>query len=212
MNRPSSLSVISISLAALMAIAAAAWIVWHQLGGASFATGDSEKTGFRPAVEIGGHFSLVDDTGAEVTDADFRGKYMLVYFGYTYCPDICPTGLATIANALKQLGKEADKIQPLFVTVDPERDTPKQLAQYVSHFYPTLRGLTGSEAQIAEIAKRYRVFRRKVTDTASTDYLMDHSTFFYLMRPDGKLALMFRHGTEAGNMAAAIAEEIEGKS
>lgn len=212
MRRSTSISVIGISLAALAAIAIAALLVWHQLGAVGASTDAPQKVGFRPVIDIEGPFSLTDHTGAKVTDANFRGKYMLVLFGYTYCPDICPTGLTKISSALKKLGKTAARIQPLFVTVDPERDTPKLLSDYVAHFHPALKGLTGSEAQIAEIAKSYRVFRRKVTQDDASDYLMDHSTFVYLMNPKGKLALMFRHETNPEAMAKAIAEEIAGNS
>lgn len=212
MRRSTSISVIATSLAALAAIAIAALLVWHQLGSASTSNDAPATVGFRPAIEIGGPFTLIDHTGVQVTDASFGGKYMLVMFGYTYCPDICPAGLSKMAAALKKLGKSAERIQPLFITVDPERDTPKLLSTYVMHFHPTLKGLTGSEEQIAGIAKSYRVFRRKVTPKDSSDYLMDHSTFVYLMNPNGKLAMMFRHETGPDVMAKAIADEIGRKS
>jgi cytochrome oxidase Cu insertion factor (SCO1/SenC/PrrC family) len=212
MRRTTSISVICVSLGALVAIAVAALLIWHQLGQPGTSVGAPQKVGFKPAIEIGGPFTLTDHTGAKVTDASFRGKYMLIQFGYTFCPDVCPTGLSTITAALKKLGTDADGIQPVFVTIDPERDTPQKLSSYVGHFYPSLKGLTGTEAQIENIAKAYRVFRRKVSDGASSDYLMDHSTFTYLMNPKGKLALMFRHETNPDIMAKAIAEEIRGKS
>jgi protein SCO1/2 len=113
----------------------------------------------RPAV--GGPFALVDSEGRAVTDADFRGRFMLVYFGFTYCPDVCPTSLTYIAQALDRLGPDADKVVPVFITVDPERDTPEQLKEYVRHFHPKLVGLTGTPEQIAAAAKAYRVYFAK---------------------------------------------------
>ena len=211
MKRTTSLSVIGISLGALTAIAVAALLIWYQLGNVGASVEAPQKAGFRPAIDIGGPFSLVDHTGAKVTEADFLGKYMLVVFGYTYCPDICPASLSRVSAALKKLDKKADRIQPVFVTIDPARDTPKLLSGYVSHFHPALKGLTGTENQIAQIAKAYRVFRKKVVDASSNDYLMDHSTFIYLMNPKGKLALMLRHETDPIIMAKAIEDEILGK-
>ena len=212
MRRTASISVICVSLAALIAIAVAALLIWYQLGKAGAFVNTPQKVAFKPAIEIGGPFTLIDHTGEKVTEATFRGKYMLIQFGYTFCPDICPTGLSTITTALRRLGRGAEKIQPLFVTIDPERDTPQKLSSYVEHFYPNLKGLTGTKAQIESMAKAYRVFRKKVSDGASSDYVMDHSTFTYLMDPKGKLALMFRYETNPEIMAKAIADEIYGKS
>ena len=212
MRRTTSTSVICVALAALIAIAVAALLVWYHLGKAGAFVNTPQKIGFKPVIEIGGPFTLTDHTGEKVTEATFRGKYMLIQFGYTFCPDVCPTGLSTITNAMKRLGKGAEKIQPLFVTIDPERDTPQKLSSYVEHFYPNLKGLTGTKVQIESMAKAYRVFRKKVIDSASSDYVMDHSTFTYLMDPKGKLALMFRHETSPEIMAKAIADEIYGKS
>lgn len=212
MRRTASISVICVSLAALITIAAAALLIWYQLGHPNSSLGSPQKVGFKPVIEIGGPFTLTDHTGVKVTEASFQGKYMLIQFGYTFCPDICPTGLSTITTALEKLGRDANQIQPIFVTIDPERDTPKKLSSYVEHFYPGLRGLTGTEVQIENIAKSYRVFRKKVGSSVSGDYLMDHSTFTYFMNPKGKLALMFRHETNPDIMAKAIADEIHGRS
>ncbi|MEM9030542.1 MAG: SCO family protein [Pseudomonadota bacterium] len=145
---------------------------------------------------VGGPFELVDHTGAEVTERDFHGKYMLVYFGFAHCPDICPSALQVMSAALDQVGASADKIVPIFISVDPERDTPELMAAYVSAFHPRLRGLTGSTEAVASAAKAYRVFYRKVADPGSTsDYTIDHSSIIYLMGPDGRFVTHFTHGT-----------------
>ena len=137
---------------------------------------------------IGGPFSLIDTTGKRVTDADFRGRFMLVYFGYTFCPDVCPASLQVIGAALDQLGLDGEKITPVFITLDPARDTPEKLAAYVKSFHPRLVGLTGSPDEIAAAIKAYRVYAKKVPDeTNPADYTMDHSSIAFLMGPNGGL-------------------------
>jgi protein SCO1/2 len=136
--------------------------------------------------EIGGPFTLTDATGKQVTDQDFRGKYLLIYFGYTFCPDVCPTTLNEIAAALDKLGPKGDHIAPLFITVDPKRDTPPVIRQYVTAFSPRLIGLTGPQDQIATVEKEYRVYAAEHrTGPGPDDYSMDHSSIIYLMGPDG---------------------------
>ncbi len=161
---------------------------------------------------FGGAFSLVDHDGAPRTDRDFRGRYLLVFFGYTQCPDICPTGLGTMAAALDILEAAADQVQPVFITVDPERDGPQRLKSYVRRFHPRLIGLTGSEAQIRAVAKAYRVHRSKVflPDTPKSDYLANHTSLIYLMGRDGTFVTLFPHGTEAASMAAIIRRYVSG--
>ncbi|MGN7997821.1 SCO family protein [Sphingomonas sp. 22176] len=137
---------------------------------------------------IGGPFTLTDQNGNTVTDADFAGKYRIVYFGYTYCPDVCPTDLTKIGAALRTLDKQvprtAQKIVPLFISVDPERDTAAQLKQYVANFHPRLVGLTGKPDAIAQVAKEYAVAYMK--QPTPSGYLMGHTEVAYLMGPDGK--------------------------
>ncbi|MET3713377.1 protein SCO1/2 [Sphingomonas trueperi] len=137
---------------------------------------------------VGGPFTLTDQNGKTVTDADFAGKYRIVYFGYTYCPDVCPTDLTKIGAALRTLDKQAprtaQKIVPLFITVDPERDTPAQLKQYVANFHPRLVGLTGAPQAIAQVAKAYAIAYMK--EPTPSGYLMGHTEVAYLMGPDGK--------------------------
>jgi protein SCO1 len=154
---------------------------------------------------IGGPFALTDSSGKIVTDQDFRGRYMLVYFGFTYCPDICPAELQVIAQALDQLGDKAKKVVPVFITVDPGRDTPQAMAEYVKSFGPDFVGLTGTPDQIAATAKAYRVFYSKIENKDSSgDYSVDHSALVYLMRPDGKYLDHFAYGTSADTMAKAL--------
>lgn len=160
---------------------------------------------------VGGPFSLTDQEGRKVTDKDFRGHYMLVFFGYTYCPDICPTELQVMSAALDNLGAKADGIQPIFVTIDPQRDTPEILKQYVANFHPRLLGLTGTPEEIASVAKAYRVYFNKAADNSGPDtYLMDHSTIIYLMDGQGKFLKHFSYTTDAAALAKAITEAIAG--
>ena len=160
---------------------------------------------------FGGPFTLVDHDGVKRTDRDFHGKFLLVYFGYTYCPDICPTGLQTIADALDTLGSKAARVRPVFVSVDPARDTPAVLKDYVENFHPSTVGLTGTEAQVRAIARAYRVHRSKVITPDmkdDDDYLVTHSSITYLMGPDGSWKTLFPHGTSAQKMAKALARYL----
>jgi protein SCO1/2 len=187
-----------------VALLAAGGYLWWQRGSV-----DSQSVlggmSVPPGVSIGGPFELIDHTGRTVTDRDFRGRFMLVFFGFTHCPDICPTELQVVAEVLEKLGPRADRVAPLFVTVDPARDTPQVLADYVALFDPRLVGLTGSEAQIAATARAYRVYYAKATPPGASTYLMDHSSFLYLMAPDGAFRALFRYGTPADEIARAIA-------
>jgi protein SCO1/2 len=150
----------------------------------------------------GGPFALVDGSGATVTDQTFRGKWELVFFGYTYCPDLCPTTLGTIADALTELGPLASEIQPLFITVDPQRDTPDIVGAYVKNFDPRIVGLTGSAEAIAAVAAEYKVYYAvHKTGDGPNDYLMDHSGFVYLMNPEGKFARVLSGDTSGKAMA-----------
>jgi protein SCO1/2 len=159
-------------------------------------------------VALGGPFTLVDHTGRTVTDRDFAGRPMLLYFGFTYCPDVCPTELGTIAAALDAMGPAGERVTPVLVTIDPERDTPAALADYVSRFHPRMIGLTGSAEQIAQAARAYRVYYAKVRPRDSTDYLMDHSSFIYFVGPDGRVRSLFRPETTPEAIAAAITSQL----
>jgi protein SCO1/2 len=158
---------------------------------------------------VGGPFSLTDHTGRKMTDKDFLGKYMLVFFGYTYCPDLCPTELQVMSAALDKLGAKADDIQPIFITFDPQRDTPEVLKQYVTNFHPRLIGLTGTPEEIAVAAKAYRVYYSKLENSSGPDtYLMDHSTITYLMDKQGKFLKHFSYSTDAAALAQALEKAI----
>jgi protein SCO1/2 len=154
---------------------------------------------------VGGPFNLTDDTGKRVTDKDYRGRYMLVFFGFTSCPDICPAGLQLMAAALENLGPKAKRVAPLFISVDPQRDTPEKLAQYVKNFDPRLVGLTGTPEEIAAATKAYRVYYKKVpNDAAPGDYGMDHTSIIYLMDPDGAFVTHFTPATTVEDLTAKL--------
>ena len=154
---------------------------------------------------VGGPFSLVGADGKPVTDRDFRGRYMLIFFGFTHCPDICPAELQVIAQALEQLGDKAKNVVPIFITLDPERDTPEAMGNYVKSFGPNFVGLTGSPEAIAAAAKAYRVSYAKVEDKESAaDYSVDHSALVYLMDPEGRYVTHFSYGLSAEQMAEKL--------
>ena len=196
---------IALVIGVLIAIAAGLWLSELMVGG-SGGPGAVSSSG---KAQVGGPFTLVNDAGETVTDETFRGRYMLIYFGFTFCPDVCPTELGIMSAALDQLGEKAEKVQPLFVTIDPERDTPEVMARYVTLFHPRLVGLTGTPEQIASIAKAYHVFYRKAEDESSTDYTMDHSSIVFLMGPDGEYLKLFPPQTPPDKMAETIASYIE---
>lgn len=158
---------------------------------------------------VGGPFEMTSHNGERVRDSDFRGKLMLVYFGFTYCPDICPAGLQVMTAALDSLGAEAERVAPLFITVDPERDTPEQLKQYVSSFHKSVIGLTGSAEDVSRAAKAYRVYYRKVQDPALSDYTMDHTSFMYLMDGKGEFITHFPHAVPPEKLAERLRTEIK---
>lgn len=161
------------------------------------------------ALAVGGPFSLIDGDGKPVSDQTWRGKYMLVYFGYTFCPDVCPTTLSTVGDALDRLGTKADRVQPIFITVDPKRDRPAVVKDYAAAFGPRVAGLTGSAEQIAAVAKAYRVYYAEHRNgPGPDDYTMDHSSILYLMGPDGRFVAPIRADQSGPDMAAALAKLI----
>ncbi len=158
---------------------------------------------------IGGPFTLTDGAGKSVTDQAFRGKYMLVYFGYTFCPDVCPTTLNDVAAAMDRLGAAADRLQPVFITIDPARDTPDVVRQYAAAFSPRLQGLTGTADQIATVAREYRVYYAPhKTGPNPGDYTMDHSSVLYVMDPAGHFAGVIRADEGADAMAADLKKYV----
>jgi cytochrome oxidase Cu insertion factor (SCO1/SenC/PrrC family) len=152
---------------------------------------------------IGGPFALIDQDGKRRTDTDFRGQFMLVYFGFTYCPDVCPTDLQQMALAVDQLGSAGDAVQPIFITVDPERDTSEHLKDYVAMFHPRFVGLTGDAGAIKEAARVYRAYYAKV-ELEKSDYTVDHSAFIYLIGRNGEYLGFFPPGTSADLMAGTL--------
>jgi protein SCO1/2 len=154
------------------------------------------------AADIGGPFSLTDQDGKKVTDADYAGQWKLVFFGFTYCPDVCPTTLSRISLTLKALGPLGDKLHPLFITIDPERDTPEILKSYIDAFDKRITGLTGTPDEIAAVAKEYRAFYEKVPQ--GDTYTMNHSTVIYVMRPDGRYETLLRYDDTPDEMAAKL--------
>ena len=158
---------------------------------------------------IGGPFALVDGNGATITERDFAGRHMLVSFGFTSCPDVCPTLLITVGQTLDALGDDAAALQALFITVDPERDTPDVVAAYVKNFHPDLVGLSGSVEQVAAAAAAYRIYYAKVPNPDAAagdtlDYSIDHSAYLYLMGPDGAYLSHFTHRTTVEEIVAVI--------
>ncbi|QOG18258.1 redoxin domain-containing protein [Bradyrhizobium sp. SEMIA] len=162
---------------------------------------------------VGGPFELIDQTGKPRSDRDFRGRLMLVYFGFTYCPDVCPTDLMAIGQALEQLGPDADAVQPVFITLDPERDTAEHLAEYVPMFHPRLLGLTGSLDAIGAAAEAYKVYFAKIPiGKDAGEYTVDHTSFIYLMDRDGKYLGFFPPGTSAERMVEIIRPRLAAPS
>ncbi len=172
---------------------------------------------FGAAAAERGPFSLIDHHGRAVTDRDYLGSYMVVFFGYTHCPDVCPMDLAIISQAMELLGDKAVRVRPLFITVDPQRDTPRVMAEYVSNFHPRLVGLTGTPEQVARAARVYRIQYRKFfpAPTGQQDgpekanYFMDHSAATILIGPDGGPLGLYPHGMKPEDMAADILNIME---
>jgi len=153
---------------------------------------------------VGGPFTLTDQAGRRRSDAEFRGKLLIIYFGYTYCPDICPADLQQIGMAVDNLGDAGPSVQPLFITIDPARDTPEVLSQYVPSFHPRLLGLTGTPDEIDAVARQYKVVYAKFQPPNGGPYLMDHSGFVYIVDAAGKYRGFFPPGTPEGRMREMI--------
>lgn len=185
-----------LALPAILALLLPAFLLLRLYGGAAQ----------RSAATIGGAFRLTAGNGAIVTERSFPGKYKLIYFGYTSCPDVCPTALADVAAALARLGPRAQHLQALFITVDPKRDTPALMARYVTQFSPAIIGLTGSPAEIAAVEKEYRVIATIVPNHAG--YAIEHTAALYLMSPDGRFVTAFPAEENGARLAAALAKLV----
>lgn len=173
-------------------IGAALMLGWWQVDGPGRPA--SDRTAMQSVPAIGGPFTLVDQTGRTVTDADYRGKPMAVFFGFTHCPEVCPTTLLQLTNLTRQIGAEADRLQILLITVDPERDTPEQLALYLQSFDQRVVGLTGSRAQVDAALAAYKAYAKKIS--TENGYTMDHSASVYLMKADGSFRTMIDYHEE----------------
>jgi len=172
-------------------VGAASWIGWDAMQGG------------QPA--IGGPFTLVDQNGRTVSNETLRGKPTLIYFGYTFCPDVCPTSLLLMETAIEKLGPDAaKKVNLVFITIDPERDTQKLIKDYVGNFGPAFIGLTGTPDQVAAAARAYRVYFQKVPGKDGAPYLMDHSSIVYLLDRNGRFVTHFTHEAKAEAIAAGV--------
>jgi cytochrome oxidase Cu insertion factor (SCO1/SenC/PrrC family) len=179
------------------------------LGVASLTYKPSTISGLGSAL-VGGPFTMVNQAGETVTEKSFAGHYMLIFFGFTYCPDVCPTELQVMTEALNQLGPEANKVIPIFVTVDPARDTPEVVNTYVANFHTRMVGLTGTPQQVADIAKAYRVYYQKVENLKNPqNYSMDHTSIIYLIGPDGTFQKHFSYETDPAKLALGIKEILD---
>ena len=158
-------------------------------------------------IAVGGPYALTDQDGKPRASTDFAGKYQLIYFGYTFCPDVCPTTLALMAATLDRLGADKDRIVPVFITIDPERDTPDAIKKYVAAFGPQFIGLTGTPDQIAKVEKEFRVYAKKGPVENGT-YAMDHSSVMYLMGPDGKLVSFYDEVTTPEDLAQKLKSKL----
>ena len=154
-------------------------------------------------------FSLVNHLGERVSEEDYRGKWLLVFFGFTHCPDVCPTTLAELAAVMRQLGTNAKEVQPLFVSIDPQRDSVAEMAEYVTQFHPSIMGLTGTDEEIAAAADSFRVFYERTPDAAAPDgYTMSHTSAVYLVSPDGEFVVPYTYGTPVQDIVEDLSNRI----
>mgnify|MGYP006442676891 CR=1 FL=1 len=192
-------------VAGLLGLVVAAGIAAYQIRSEQNARQGGTKQQIAGAAEVGGPFDLVTHNGKDVTQADFNDKPKLIYFGFTYCPSICPTELQKMAAALDELGTEkAGKLYALFITVDPERDTKKVMKDYVTMFHDRLTGLTGTQKQIDKVKGEYKVYASRVESEGATQYTMDHSSYIYLMSAENKLVKIFDRSDSAEHVAEGI--------
>ncbi|MEO3427693.1 SCO family protein [Pelagibius sp. CAU 1746] len=193
-----------------LVLAGAGFTLWSTLQRSGIVSQQGEPAG---RALIGGAFTLTDQNGERRSEADLVGTYSLIYFGYTYCPDVCPTSLSAMTQGLDLLAESApDKaaaVRPIFITIDPERDTTEAMAAYAQHFHPRLMALTGTPEEVALAAKVYRIYYQKVTEQGSSDYLMDHSSIIYLMGPDGGYLTHYTHASTADDIAKGLAEQVD---
>jgi len=160
--------------------------------------------------KLGGPFALTNHIGQNVTEKDYLGKLQLIYFGYTFCPDVCPTSLSIMASALDLLTpQERKKIYPIFITIDPERDTAEYMKDYIINFGDDFVGLTGTAEQVKDISKYFAVYYKRVEEEGASEYLMDHSSYTYLMDENGKAITVFRHGIDPKDMVQQLRASLK---
>ncbi len=193
-----------------LVLAGGGFALWRAVQPGGIVSQQGETTG---KALIGGAFTLTDQNGERRSEANLMGHYSLVYFGYTYCPDVCPTSLSTMTQGLDLLAEsdpaKAAAVLPVFITIDPERDTVEAMAGYAEHFHPRLMALTGTPEEVAVAAKAYRIYYQKVEEAEASDYLMDHSSIIYLMGPDGGYLTHFTHASTAEDIAKGLAEQVD---
>ena len=203
-----NLSAFRVAATAAVVVIALVLIAW-QFG---FLSPNGRNSGSMVSAKIGGSFELVDHNGKLRRSAEFHEKFMLIYFGYSYCPDVCPTALQVMGSALNSLGDKAKMVQPIFITIDPKRDTTKHLKTYVQNFYHNLLGLTGTKEAIKDTAKKFRIYYARVSgnkDKSEADnYLVDHSSIVFLMGKRGQYITHFNHQTDPTKMAEIIAKQL----
>ncbi len=192
-------------LLAMFAAFAAGLVLW--LGVIVFVGGRGSGNSAVQAAAIGGPFNLIDQNGQPFSDKDLKGKSFLVFFGFTHCPDVCPTTLFEISEILRNLGQEADHTAALFISVDPERDTPQAMRDYLASFDPHIRGLTGDAAALTAVAKAYRVYYKKVP-LEGGDYTMDHTAIVYLMDKEGRFVAPFNMRRTVDVAAADLRQHL----
>lgn len=189
-------------------LAVAGWLLWPKLPERERSAAELMDVVMWGREPIGGPFALIDHNGQRRTDADFRDKLLLIYFGFTACSDACPTDLQAIAGAVDKLGPMGEAVQPLFITVSPELDTPEQLKSYVALFHPRMIGLTGNRRQIRDVTTAYKVYVAKTVPAIRTDPYFDHSSVVYLVGTDGRYIGFFPPGTPADRMVAVLRPQL----
>lgn len=197
------ITVLSWVISVLLLVGLLAWLGtdFIQVGKAGTTNGEAA---------IGGHLDLINGDGNKVTERDFAGRYMLVYFGYTHCPNICPTTLLMVGNAMGRIGAKANKVTPVFITVDPARDTAPVMGAYVKHFGTRMVGLTGTEEQVHQVAASYKVYYSKIeNENSALGYMVDHSSFIYLMGPNGKYITHFPPNVSEEALAEGLNLHVE---
>ena len=187
----------------LLVAAVAGGLLWHE----SESMPRLGRTVSVGKTTVGGPYALTDQDGRPRSSADFRGRFQLIYFGYSFCPDVCPTTLAVMSDALDKMGADANRIVPIFITVDPARDTAKVMKQYVAAFGPRFVGLTGSQAALDKVEEEFRVYARKQPLEGRT-YAMDHSSVVYLMGPDGRLVKYYNDPLSPDQLAKDLKSRL----